>query len=170
MAGARRKKKPQPLAEMPTPEQLAQGTWRRTGMAYRRTPVIDTLFAEHKITQRQFDGLKRYRDVAIADERSPIRDSLDMTPRGIGSDIPPSAVRVAIELARLERALGSLTDVARAIAVDDRTLSQYAASQHGAAPVKRRGVVRFEPTKFAYDRALLDIRMAGIRIAAEIGA
>jgi hypothetical protein len=164
------KNRPEVLADKPTAEQLEKSEFRRVGMAYKRVAVIDLMFADHKLTQRQYDGLARYRDVAIADERSPVRDSLDPTPRGGGSGAPPSALRVAIELGRLERALGSLRAVARAIAVDDMTLAQWAVHQHGSHPVDRKGVIRFEPAKRAVDFAWMDIRMAGLRLASEIGA
>lgn len=93
---AKRKKKPDPIQiETPLPEQEAKGDFRRIGMHYRRVPVIETLYAEHKLTSRQFNGLARYRDVAVAEERSPIEDSVGKLLRncvgggddGLGSDI-----------------------------------------------------------------------------------
>lgn len=157
----------------PTPEQVSKGTFQRAGIAYRRVPVIDTLFSEHKLTMRQFKALARYRDVAIADERSPLRDSLDKAEHGAGGageHLPPSALRTAIELGRLERALGSLRDVARAIAVDDMTLTAWAAQRYGSRAIERKGVVQFEPKGAAVNIAWVDIRMAGERLASEIGA
>lgn len=175
MAKAKRKpgkakSRPEMLAVRPTDEQMGKGEFRSVGMAYKRVAVIDLMLTDHKLTQRQYDGLARYRDVAIADDRSPIKDSLDQTPRCGGSGMPPSALRVAIELGRLERALGALRAVARAIAVDDMTLAQWAVHQHGGHPVDRKGVIRFEPAKRAVDFAWMDIRMAGLRLASEIGA
>ena len=169
-----KRKKPQPIeTALPTPEQLAQGDFRRIGMHYRRVPVIETLYAEHKLTSRQFNGLARYRDVAIAEDRSPIEDSVGKMLRGAqgGGDAQSlSAIRVAIEMGRLERALGSLRDVARAIAVDDATLTAYAIAKHGSIQRVRSNVVKFEATKPAFNQVWLEIRMAGERLAAEIGA
>lgn len=173
MAKRNRKKKPEAVTIIgPTPEQAEKAQYQRAGLAYRRVPVIDDLAAQHKLTTRQFAALARYRDVAVAEERSPLRDSLDKAEqgRGSGEHLPPSALRIAMELARLERALGSLRDIARAVAVDDNTLAQWAMLKSGAQEVTRRGVVMFEPTKAAAKIAWMDIRMAGERLAAEIGA
>lgn len=159
--------------ETATPEQIAKGEFRRIGMHYRRVPVIETLYAEHKLTSRQFNGLARYRDVAVADERSLIEDSVGKMMRGAcgGGEGPQDfSLRNAIELGRLDRALGSLADIARAIAVDDMTLSDWAMSRHGSIERIRGNVVKFEPSKAAFNEAWVDIRMAGERLAAEIGA
>ena len=66
---AKRKKKPELITIIgPTDEQASKGTFQRLTMAYRRIPVIDTMVQSGKLTARQFNGLARYRDVAIADE------------------------------------------------------------------------------------------------------
>lgn len=174
MAKPKRKKRADPviIAE-PTPEQQAKGTFQRAGLAYRRHAVIDTLRVEHKLTQRQFDGLARYRDIAIADERSPVEDSVGKMMRGAcggNEGQSPFATRATLELARFERALGSLRNVARAIAVEDHTISEWAMSQFGSIQCDRRGVISFEPSKKAFGTAWMDLRMAGERLAAEIGA
>ena len=166
MAKIKRKKRVDPIQIVgPTPEQECKGQFVRVHMAYRRAPVIDTMAQAGKLSQRQFDGLARYRDVAIAEERSPMRDSLDkaLHGRSEGLGIPCSALRSAIELGRLERALGSLRDIARAVAVDDVTISQWAAQKGGALP-------NGEPKRAWRDTSMMDIQMAGERLAAEIGA
>ena len=172
---ARKKRKaPEPVViATATPEQLAKGEYRRQGIAYRRVPVIEVLYTDSQITTRQFSGLARYRDVAVAADRSEIEDSVGKLLRncvGGGEGGGDFALRTAIELGRLERALGSLRDVARAIAVDDMTISQWAMQQHGSLEKDRKGVISFEPTKKAFKIAWMDIRMAGERLAAEIGA
>lgn len=179
---SKRKKRPDPVQVIePTPEQLEKGEFGRQvqpgqqAAPYRRVPVIDTLFEEHKLTTRQFHGLERYRAVAIADERSPIADSIGKMMQGLiggqgGRGPSLSAQRVAIELGRLERCLGALAPIARAIAVEDKTLSQWAMDHGGAIQATRAGVIKFEPTKSAFKIAWADIRMAGERLAAEIGA
>src|SRR5512139_304988 len=140
MAKGRKKKQPVIDTIEPTAEQLAKGDFHRVGMAYRRMPVIDVLYEEHKITSRQFNALARYRDVAVAEDRSPIEDSIGKMMRGAcggGEGLSPAAVRTAIELGRLERELGSLRDIARAVAVEDATLSQWAMKQFGSLEIVR---------------------------------
>lgn len=170
----RKPKRPDPIQiETATPEQQGKGEFRRIGMHYRRVPVIETLYAEHKLTSRQFNGLARYRDVAVADERSLIEDSVGKMMRGAcgGGEGPQDfSLRNAIELGRLDRALGSLADIARAIAVDDMTLSDWAMSRHGSIERVRGNVVKLEPSKKAFNEGWMYIRMAGERLAAEIGA
>lgn len=177
------KKKPK-IAETlaPTPEQIGAfvETWQTAdgnrAQAYRRIPVIDTLSQTGKLTPRQFNGLARYRDVAIAEERSPMRDSLDkaLHGRSQGLGIPASALRTAIELGRLERELGALRDIARAVAVDDTTPSQWAMQQSGSVERSRANgpkvVTWFEPRRAALKLAMLEVRFAGDRLAAAIGA
>jgi hypothetical protein len=174
---AKRKKKPAPVTVIePTEEQFATGTFERAGLAYRRKPVIDTLFDTGKINRRQFDGLARYRDIAIAEDRSPMRDSLDkaLHGRSNGNGHPPALVRVAVELGRLERELGSLRAIARAVAVDDVTVSQWAMQQSGSVmrtkEIGRTIVKWFEPRRKFHEAAMIEIRFAGDRLAAAIGA
>lgn len=161
----------------PTPEQCGQGEFESALLACKRVVAIKRLKESGTLTQRQYDALDRYRAVAIAEERSPMRDSLDkaLHGRGGGEGLPPSAMRVTYELGRLEQALGSLRDIARAIAVDDMTLSQWAMKQSGAIQREKPGcglniITWFEPRRLAMKNATMDIRTAGERLAAEIGA
>jgi hypothetical protein len=160
----------------PTPEQFVQADYERALLAYKRVVVIDRLCADGKLSPRQHAGLARYRDVAIAEDRSPIRDSLDkaLHGRSEGVGLPPALLRTAIELGRLERALGCLRTIARAIAVDDMTLSLWAIHQSGSVMRTRsqglKVVTWFEPRRKAAQIARLELRMAGERLAAEIGA
>ena len=176
---ARKKRKPEPVNyARPTPEQLSKGEFVSAGMAYRRVPVIVTLADQGKLTQRQFDGLSRYRDVAIADERSLIRDSIGKMMDGMiggGTGGPSlSTTRNAIELGYLERELGALADIARAVAVDDISIAQWAMRKGGSVSRSKgalRGlVVWFEPRRKFAEIAMVEIRMAGERLAAAIGA
>lgn len=175
MAKGRKKAKPAPLSYAePTPEQFAAGTFERAGLKYIRVPVIITLANTGKISQRQFNGLSRYRDVAIAADRSEIRCPMDFSVRGDGGGLPHYGVRMNIELGYLERELGSLADIARAVAVNDMTPSQWAIHKAGSVmrvrEVGRRVLTLFEPRREAYKIALVDIRFAGERLAAAIGA
>lgn len=173
---SKRKKRPDPVQVIePTPEQLAKGEFGRQvqpgqqAAPYRRIPVIDTMSQTGKLTKRQFDGLARYREVAIAEERSPMRDSLDKALEGRGGNTDGTGyIRTAQELVRLENALGSLRDIARAVAVDDITVSRWALAKGGSAKSKD-GIVTIEPRRKALGIAMIEIKMAGERLAAAIG-
>ena len=177
------KRKPVEYSEdfAPTPEQRAKGEFvqggnlatsatERAGLAYRRKPVIDTLRDEHKLTQRQYDGLARYRTIAVDADRSTLRSCIDFSVRSNGEGLAHFGVRMNIELGRLERELGSLASIARAIAVDDETLSSWAVRNSGGREYDRGGVIFIEPSASAFKIAWMDIRMAGLRLAAAIGA
>ena len=163
----------------PTPEQRAKGEFiqggnlatsatERAGLAYRRKPVIDVLRDEHKLTQRQYDGLARYRAIALVSERSPLKSCIDFSVRGNGERL--FNLRMNLELGKLETALLGLVHIARAVAVGDVTLSQWAVDQSGGKERLRGAVVAIEPSSRAFKDAWLDIRMAGEWLAAAIGA
>ena len=166
---AKRKPKRQPPIEIatPTPEQEATGTFARTGMHYRRIPVIATMASTGKLTPRQFNGLARYRDVALAEERSLIEDSVGKMMRGAlgGGDVglAPNMIRTAIEMQRLEAALGNLRDIARAVAVDDVSVTQWAATKGGTT-------VDGKPKRKWLETGMMEIQDAGNRLAEVIGA
>ncbi len=169
----------------PTPEQFAKGQFvqggnlatsatERAGLAYRRVPVIKTLLATGKLSQRQYDGLHRYADIANLADRSELRSCIDFSIKGNGDGLPHFGVRMNIELGRLERALGALQPLAHAVAVRELSLSQWAIQRAGSVmrsrDLGRKTVTWFEPPRKALDAAMLDIRMAGERLASEIGA
>jgi hypothetical protein len=167
----------------PTPEQFGKGQFRqggnlatgrddRNGVAYRRIPVIDTMAATGKLTARQHHGLSRYRDIAAAHEKSPMRDSLDKALHGrAGATDGTGYFRTAYELQRLENALGALFPIAHAIAVDDMTASQWAIKHWGGREKRDGNVTYIAPRyKTALPDTILDIQMAGERLAAAIGA
>jgi hypothetical protein len=174
MAKQRRKRKPVTEYAEPTPEQLASGVFHRELVTYRRTPVIRTLLTSGKLTQRQFDGLNRYADIANLAERSELRSCIDFSIKGNGDGLPHFGVRMNIELGRLERALGALQPIAHAIAVRDVTLAQWAIQQAGSVmrdkSIGARIITWFEPRRKASKDALVEIRYAGEWLAAEIGA
>lgn len=141
MAKAKRKKKPEPLRIIgPTDEQIATGVFRRAGPAYRRTPVIDTLLDTGMITHTEYAALSYYRSQAIQAEDDGARCSTLAPERvmGGGGGAYGSTTPVALlstpallETARIERDLGSLLDIARAVAVDDLSLTQWCIRKHG---------------------------------------
>jgi hypothetical protein len=215
MAKSRNKRKAAPATpeNAPTPEQQAKGEFiqggnlatasnERAGLAYRRKAVIDVLRDEHKLTQRQYDGLARYRTVAVAADRSELRSCIDFSVRGSGEDRGHFGIRMNVELEKLElhllgprkvrtettlsvlaevtenavalgnmeRELRNLLPIARAVAVEDVTLTAWAVSRSGGKERLRGAVVAIEPSAKAFKDAWLDIRMAGEWLAAAIGA
>jgi hypothetical protein len=168
---AKRKKKPAVTIAQPTPEQLDKGVFtvggivgQRAAFTYRRIPVIDTMAQTGKLSPRQHFALARYRDVAIAEERSPMRDSLDKAmqgPKGQGDGT--GHIRTAYELNRLESTLGPLIDVARAIAVDDTTVSQFACNRGGTN-------ADGSPKRKWLQLCMRAIQVAGDRLAVSVGA
>jgi hypothetical protein len=168
MAKAKRKKPAPIVIAEPTPEQQAQGAFARAGMAYRRVPPIVTLASTGALSQRQFHGLSRYRDVAVAADKSPLRSGLDFSPAGSGEGKAPFGIRINRELDWLEGELGQLADIARAVAVDDMTLEQWVSSRLGTiglTQLEERNVRRA-----ALQIAKLEISMAGERLVSAIGA
>lgn len=162
----------------PTDEQAERYEYERHTLAYRRVAVIDTLRTTGKLTQRQFDGLARYRDIGLKCERSEIMDSCARLLHVAGHDaggMSPSTMRAMSELGWLERELGSLRPIARAICIDDMTVSEWAMCDGGSVMRERDGrgssVIRwFEPRRKYLQAAMLEIQMAGERLASAIGA
>jgi hypothetical protein len=111
---------------------MKHGEFTSVGMAYRRIPVIETLFQKDLLNEREYRALAHYRDQVALAERTPIKSCLDDS-QGGGGDIPMSAAITSALLATawIERNLGSLAPIARAIAVEDKTLAQWCIDQHG---------------------------------------
>jgi hypothetical protein len=142
--------------------------------AYRRRPMIDTLLAQDILSHDEHKALKHYRHHADMADRSPVRDSLNLT-RG-GSGLGPGLAVLNAEwiAAQCERAAGSLADILRAVVVDDVSLAQWAIRIGGAVErsYMRGGtpVVELRPRDNALASARLDIRMAARRVQAELDA
>lgn len=163
--------------QTPTAEQMEHGRYRkdavmhvetaRASMAYRRKPVIDQLLDTDQIDQKEYDALAYYRDQASLAERSPVRSCCDTSLRG--SDGPGVAILSAmLETGRIERDLGGLYDIARAVAVNDMTLSQWCIAKHGGRE-RYNGKGEFVAIvpineKRHMAMARLDLRMAARRI------
>ena len=184
--GAKTKRRKAPVEQMdgPTPEQLANGNYGRELQPdhkvapIKRIPAIVTLASTGKITQRQYLALNRYREIAINCDYSPIEDSVGKLSKVRGGNggmgHAPFATRAEIELQWLEQELGALRDIARAIAVDDMTPSQWAMKQSGSIE-RTRGIIPkivtwFEPRRKALGVAMVEIRIAGDRLASAIRA
>ena len=156
----------------PTPEQFGKGQFHRNTLAYRRIPVIDTMAQTGKLSARQHYGLARYRDTAIAEERSPMRDSLDKALHvRAGATDGIGHIRAKLELRRLERALGPLRHIAHAIAVNDTTVSQLAIDQWGGREKTSNGSTFIVPRGEHYAKAIIKaVKDAGDLLAEAIGA
>lgn len=173
---AKRKKKLQNVEVRlgPTPEQVLRGNFAAIGMAHRRVPVIETMHARGMLSDEAFRRLAWYRDQALLAERSPVKSSLNivigMAPGRAGSERGPSAALVSAQLTvgRIERDLGSLAPLARAIAVDDVSLSQWCVAKHGGREkYDARGTfVAVVPLaeKRVMEEAKLELKMAAGRI------
>lgn len=113
--------------------------------------------------------LARYRDMAGLIDRSPTRSCLVVSVRGVAVDLPRSAAQVSAELdvARMERDMGSVADIARAVAVDDMTLTQWCIAKHGGRERVEGGKVRsINPPKGTVEIALMELRTAAWRLGA----
>lgn len=154
----------------PTPEQHGHGDFVRFGGRWRRVPVIDTMRDRKQLTRDEHRALARYRDMAALAVRSPTRSCLDVAVRGAASDLPRSAATVSAELdvARMERDMGSVADIARAVAVDDMTLSQWCIAKHGGRERLEGDKVRaIVPPDGSVKIALMELRTAAWRMGAE---
>ncbi|GLT01792.1 hypothetical protein GCM10007897_31900 [Sphingobium jiangsuense] len=153
----------------PTDEQQQRGQFVTAGASVRRVPVIETLHKTGRLSEDEYRALGYYRDQASLADRSPTRSCLDEHIGGGQGHGPGAAVISAmLETARMERDLGSLRDIARAVAVDDMSLSQWCISQYGGRE-RYNGKGEFVAMVPNFERkamkvAILDIRMAARRI------
>lgn len=171
MAKAKRKKvEPIQITE-PTPEQFASGEFAREGMHYRRVPMIRTLYDAGKLTYDQFARLQFYRDKAIQAEddykRSSTLDADRVNGGGgsFGSGLPLVFTAAIAETGRIERDLGSLLDIARAIAVNDWSIAQWCISQYGGRE-RYDGKGKFVAMVPACGKTKLDIALMELKHAA----
>ena len=100
--------------------------------------------------------------------KSPIKDSLNKTIGTGGQGLSAAVVSAMLATARIERDMGQLSDIARAVAVEDLTIAQWCRRKHGererydgkgrfVCMVPRREV---EVTRIA----IMELRMAAHRI------
>lgn len=167
------------LEQDATPERLAMADTKivpalrvnREAMAKVRciVPPIDRLLSIGKLTEDEHRALTYYRDQADTANKSPIKDSLNKTVSGGGEHgLSAAVVSAMLATARMERDMGQLSDIARAVAVDDMTISQWCIRKHGSRE-RYDGKGRFvcyvplrevEVTKIA----VMELRMAAHRI------
>lgn len=167
-----------PQREMsPTPEQIGRAQFKRDVLThvetatrttgYRRKMVIAHLLDTEQITQSEYEALAYYRDQASLAEKSPVRSCCDNSPRsGHGPGV--AILSAALETGRIERDLGVLVDIARAIAVDDKSLAQWCIEKFGGRErYNSRGeFVAIVPVNEKRNVAMarMEIRMAARRI------
>lgn len=176
----RRKKQGQLLAQFirPTARREAHNDFRSAGVALRVVPAIDTLLKAGKINQAEFEALSYYREQAHKAEDDLARCGTLAPERMMGggrgtsgSHIPVGllATPAIIECARLERELGELRALARAIAVDDWSLTRWCIARHGGRERydDKGQFVAMVPIaeKRVMDLARLELRLAAGRIA-----
>lgn len=160
----------------PTGAREAHNDFQSAGAAVRVVPVIDTLLRQGRITQAEYDALNHYRQQAHRAEddmaQSSVLDPQRMMGGGggsFGSKLPVGvllATPAIIECARLERELANLLGIARAVAVEDMTLTRWAIHASGGREQARKcgrvDIVPADPT--AVDKARLQLRFAAARI------
>ena len=138
------------------------------GNARRFVPAIDTLRKAGKLTDDEHAALGFYRNQVDTSERSPIKDSLNKDRGGGEQWMSAAVVSALLAVARIERDLGSLRDIARAVAVDDLSLSEWCVQRHGGrerydCKGKFVAVVPVGEARCLAE-ALQDLRMAAHRI------
>ncbi len=151
----------------PTPEREAKGSFRSMGMARRLVPVIDTLRNQGMLSEAEWDALNYYRDQASLADKSPVRSCCDNSPRG-GGGPGVTIISAMLETGRIERDLGQLVDIARAVAVDDVSLAQWCVEKHGGRERygKKGQIIAIVPVREKHNIALarMELRMAAHRI------
>lgn len=160
------------------PFRAQHGDTVSAGMAVKFTPAIDTLLARKDITQGEYDALKYYREQAGLAERSPLKSNLDRSVSGSEGNGPSLAITSAkIETSRLDRILGSLAAITKAVAVDDMSLTQWTCEQYGSRErykrdkdgniIEPRKVVSIEPKgKLSVQMARFELKFAARRMMA----
>lgn len=134
MARAKRKRKaPEIVRDDVTPERAQKNGFTSIGMARRVIPEIVRLHEKGILSDNEFTGLAYYRDQASLAEHSPIRSCIDFSPKG-GHGPGAAILSAKLETARMERNMGELSHLVRAVAVDDKSLEQWVADRHACAP------------------------------------
>lgn len=177
MGTAKPEKQRKPVVAVePTPEQLAMNNWHGVGMAMKKSAVIDELLAAGKIAQKHYAALRYYRDqchqaqddAATHSPSSPERMMSSGTGGAVSGTIPKGLLFTSAqnEVHRIERDLGNLMEITRAIAVDDLTLTRWAIhTSGGREKLQGKGVVIVPRDAGAVEYALLELKFAAGRIS-----
>ena len=157
----------------PTPERSARneiatettGQNKNLSVTRRVKPVIDTLLARKTITQAEHDALNYYRQQASLCDHSPARSCLDRSVTAIGNGPSVALLSAMLETGRIERDLGSLYSLARAVAVDDISLAAWCIAKHGGRE-RYDGNGRFIAMVPVREKTVLAIALKELRFAA----
>ena len=115
----------------PTEAREAHNDFQSAGAARRVVPVIMQLHRKDVLTQEEFEALAYYRDQASLADRSPTRSCIDFSPKG-GYGPGVAIMSAQIETGRLEKRMGPLASLVRAVAVDDMTLEAWCLQRYGS--------------------------------------
>ena len=166
MAKPRKKRKVriEPDAMRPTPEREGRNDFQSAGMARKLVPEIERLHAKGLLTDSEFAALAYYRDQASLADKSPVRSCINFEPRG-GHGPGVAILSASIETGRIERDMGELWRIARAVAVDDMSLSQWCVQVHGGRERTHEGkVIAIVPPDKTVALARKQLRMASHKI------
>ena len=160
-------KDPPPIE--PTPERMRrQSSHKIPGTrAVKLVPVIDTMLTRGQITDKQYIALAYYRDQASLADRSPLKSCIDFSVTG-GDSHPSAALASAmLETSRIERDMGSVWQIARAVAVDDVSLTEWCCAHYGSRERYNSdgNVIAIVPMGYkSMEFALMDLKHAAGRI------
>lgn len=178
MGKATRKRKPKIDDRMPpTAEQMARAEYvengerkagfHSVGMAYKRVPVIDTMLSRGQLNEREYIALSYYRDQASLADRSPLKSCIDFSVKG-GDNHPSAALASAmLETSRMENDMGSVWPIARAVAVDDVSLTEWCIKEYGGRErydTKGKCIAIVPVVDNAVCVALIELKMAAGRV------
>lgn len=122
----------------PTPERTAHNDFRTVGMAMQLIPPIVRLHEQGLINDTELKALAYYRDQAGLADKSPVKSCLDWTPKG-GHGPGIAIISAQRETWRLERNMGALWAMCRAICVDDVTVEGWCLHTYGPIDPERIG-------------------------------
>lgn len=149
-------------AVQPTPEREARNETLSQGMARKIVPEIVRLRKQGVLNDEQFRRLSYYRDQASLADKSPTRSGLDLTPRGGGNGPGIAIISAQRETWRMEREMGALWELARAVCVDDVSLRQWCIDRYGGVERGREIVPVRE--KHYMERTRLELKFCAGRI------
>lgn len=162
-----------------TPERLAKNDHditdalrgsptERMAKARKVKPPIDILRLAGKLTEEHHANLAHYAQQCWTARKSPIKDSLNQERGTGGHGLSAAVVSAMLAEARIDRDLGSLRDIAHAIAVEEVTLHDWCIQQHGGRE-RYNSAGKFvcmvpNSEKRVLEYALTELRFAASRI------
>ena len=162
-----KEKTPQKSPEQPTAERAAMAGTEAAGRATRIKSVIGTLYKQNRLTGLEWAALRIYEDNASAADRSPIKSNLDRTISSGNGPVIGYETFEETETKRLEAAMGFASRTARAICIDNYTLTQWAINVFGGKEKLVKGKTVIVPIKERHvDDVLKELKLAAGRIEA----